>query len=488
MTSRIVRAIRGIFVLAFALNACGDEGSASDPGGAAGTGSILVRLNPLGNGTDPDGFSAVVGTRTTAVSASTPGIVGNLSRGSHSVRLSGIAQHCFADTTERTADVATRDTVVVTFDVECYGDIAFTRHYRDDSLQVFYLRPDGVEVQLSSFPGCNLLEDWSPDGSRVLFTQERAGSMDVYSVRLDGTGLMRLTTHPYYDIAPRWAPDGLRVLFYREKSLSGPFEGASLHIVNADGSAERVVLDTLAQDFDAAWSPDGSEIIFSCNRFGRFWDLCSVAPDGTNLRLRVRLDGTQKAQWSPDGTHIAFVGFAGPQSVWVFDIAGSHIVNLTPTSTSFSFDWSPDGSRLVLVGKEPNGNSGTLRVNRDGTAPLGLSAAFASGWVDWSPDGGKIVADLFLPDGRRRPVIMNTDGSRKRVLDGIGTVATYRFLWNPRALPGRGLRLGASDTRPTFAIQRPSAGSAKTQRSSDLCVEAVGQRMMGRRCVSAPTR
>jgi Tol biopolymer transport system component len=485
MTCRIVRPLRCICLLALALNACGDsEGSLSDPGGTAG--AILVRITPLGNGNDPDGFAVAVGTRTTSASATTPGIVADLRSGSYAVRLSGIAPHCFADTIERTVDVRPRDTLVVAFEVECYGDIAFTRHYRDDSLQVFYLRPDGVEVQLSSFPGRNFLEDWSADGSRVLFTQERAGSMDVYSVRLDGTGLTRLTTHPYYDLAPRWSPDGQRVLFYREKSLTGPFERASLHVMNADGTGERTVLDTLAQDFDATWSPDGREILFSCNRFGRFWDICSVAPDGTQLRGRVRLDGAQKAQWSPDGTHIAFVGFAGGQNVWVADLVASRLVNMTPASSSFSFDWSPDGSRLVLVGKEPNGTDATMRVNRDGTASLGLSATFSSGWVDWSPDGAKIIADLLLTDGRRRAVIMNPDGSRKRVLDGVGSVAAYRFTWNPRSLPGRGS--ATSDVRSTFMAQRPSPASTKTQPADGLCIEAVGQRMIGRACRSALTR
>jgi WD40 repeat protein len=477
--------MRRIIVLAFALNACG-EGSPSDSG--AGPGTILVRINALGNGIDPDGFAVAVGTRSASVSASAPGLVGNLRSGSYPVRLSGIATHCFADTTERSVDVRQADTLVVAFDVECYGDIAFTRHYRDDSLQVFYLRPDGAEVQLSNLPGRNFLEDWSPDGSRLLFTQERPNSMDVYSVRLDGTGLTRLTTHPYYDLAPRWSPDGQRVLFYREKSLTGPFEHASLHVVNADGTGERAVLDTLAQDFDATWSPDGSEILFSCNRFGRFWDICSVAPDGTQLRGRVRLDGAQKAQWSPDGTHIAFVGFAGGQNVWVADLAASRLVNLTPVSSSFSFDWSPDGTRLVLVGKEPNGTDATLRVNRDGTASLGLSATFSSGWVDWSPDGAKIIADLLLPDGRRRAVIMNSDGSRKRVLDGVGAVAAYRFTWNPRSLPGRGS--ATIDARSTFTARRPTAGSTKTQPQppDGLCVEAVGQRMIGHACRSALAR
>lgn len=465
-----------LVALALGLSACGTSvtGDASGPS----NGAILVRVNALGNGVDADGFTLTVGGRDTPVAATTPTLVTGVQGGRQTVRLSGVASHCFADSTERSVQVPQRDTLVVAFDVECYGDIAFTRHYRDDSLQVFYMRPDGVEVQLTNSPGRNFLEDWSPDGTRVLFTQERAASMDVYSVRLDGTGLIRLTTHPYYDVAPRWSPDGQRVLFYREKSLSGPFETASMHIVNADGSLERAVLDTLGQDFDAVWSPDGTQIMFSCNRFGRFWDICSVAPDGTNLRRRVSVNGAQKPQWSPDGTHVAFVGFSGPQSVWVADLIASRLVNLTPIGTSFNFDWSPDGSQLVVVGKEATGISSTMRVNRDGTAAVGLSATYASGWIDWSPDGAKVLADLFLADGRRRAVIMNSDGSHKRVLEGLGAVTAYRFTWNPRAVPGRGAAAG--DVYLTDALR--GMGAAPAPADLRLCVEAPGQRMLAPGC------
>jgi len=53
---------------------------------------------------------------------------------------------------------------------------------------------------------------------RVLFSRaESAGGRDLYSVRLDGTGLLRLTRHPGDDAAPCATPDGRTVVFVSDR-------------------------------------------------------------------------------------------------------------------------------------------------------------------------------------------------------------------------------------------------------------------------------
>ncbi len=37
---------------------------------------------------------------------------------------------------------------------------------------------------------------WAPDGASIVFTSERNGSADLYVVKPDGTGLVRLTDSP----------------------------------------------------------------------------------------------------------------------------------------------------------------------------------------------------------------------------------------------------------------------------------------------------
>lgn len=45
---------------------------------------------------------------------------------------------------------------------------------------------------------------WSPAGDRLAFVSDRDGSRQIYVVRADGTGLIRLTRGPGVNSAPQW--------------------------------------------------------------------------------------------------------------------------------------------------------------------------------------------------------------------------------------------------------------------------------------------
>ena len=53
---------------------------------------------------------------------------------------------------------------------------------------------------------------WSPDGSSIVFTSDRDGSADLFRVKPDGTGLERLTDDPAYDDQAAFSPDGKQLV------------------------------------------------------------------------------------------------------------------------------------------------------------------------------------------------------------------------------------------------------------------------------------
>ena len=48
---------------------------------------------------------------------------------------------------------------------------------------------------------------WSPDGSRIAFTSDRDGNLEIYVMNADGSGLTNLTNNPAEDLMAAWSPE-----------------------------------------------------------------------------------------------------------------------------------------------------------------------------------------------------------------------------------------------------------------------------------------
>ena len=105
-----------------------------------------------------------------------------------------------------------------------------------------------------------LTPDWSPDGGWIAFGSERNGKPDLYRVRVDGSGLERLTDNPYRDAWPRYSPDDSAVLFFSRRDTEGEFD--ELYVMDLSGRAiRRLTHHPDHHDFAASWSPDGSRVV-----------------------------------------------------------------------------------------------------------------------------------------------------------------------------------------------------------------------------------
>ncbi|MDQ3823377.1 MAG: hypothetical protein M3321_09075, partial [Actinomycetota bacterium] len=97
---------------------------------------------------------------------------------------------------------------------------ASTDAYNSD---VFLLRADGSAMRrLTRSQGAHTrhgeesVPDFSPDGKRVVYTSNRDGNVELYSIGVDGRNERRLTRTPRADEdAPRFSADGKRILYAR---------------------------------------------------------------------------------------------------------------------------------------------------------------------------------------------------------------------------------------------------------------------------------
>ena len=99
---------------------------------------------------------------------------------------------------------------------------------------------------------------FSPDGSKVAYTGNYNGNLDVYVVSAAGGEPRRLTYHPGPDIAVGWTPDGKSVLFRSHRqSHSDPDH---LFTIAATGGFPKELPLPMAED--GSYSPDGTHLAY----------------------------------------------------------------------------------------------------------------------------------------------------------------------------------------------------------------------------------
>ena len=93
---------------------------------------------------------------------------------------------------------------------------------------------------------------------QILIHTLRHVTREIYLMNADGSDQVRLTDNPAEDFLAAWSPDGTRIAFTSRRD-----ENAEIYVMDADGSNLTRLTNNSDDDIRPAWSPDGELIAFT---------------------------------------------------------------------------------------------------------------------------------------------------------------------------------------------------------------------------------
>ena len=293
------------------------------------------------------------------------------------------------------------------------GRIAFTSD-RDGNREIYLMNADGTnQVRLTNNSVVDDHPNWSPDGTKIAFVSQRpSGAFAICQMNADGTDKVEITPlSNFVNLPPdgvigfsmSWSPDGRKITY--QDGITGYFPAYNdIYVVDVEtGIQQNLTNDgggSLVErlDFNPAWSPDGSTILYASHRFnGVCPSLFAMNPDGTNRRL----------------------------------LSGNHCPAYSPS-------WSPDSTKIVFVELNNENVESELRVaNSDGTNVRifdgGVPDPKNRDYPRWSPDGNKIIFNMTdNPTSNDIEIYLkNVDGTGYAQLTNTIGARNYRPSWQP---------------------------------------------------------
>ncbi|SLJ86519.1 Dipeptidyl aminopeptidase/acylaminoacyl peptidase [Novosphingobium mathurense] len=297
----------------------------------------------------------------------------------------------------------------------------------------------GEQRPLVAGPGAHMAPRWSPDGKRIAYvSSDGSSSPQLYVLWLASGASVNVTDLPDSPGALAWSPDGRQIAYTMRVPGEGTklgsqpegrpegaqwaeplqvidrvtyrFDGAGyfepgfdhIFVVSADGGAPRqVTFDKFDDGGPLSWTADGKRIVFSANRH-EDWErdinnseVYSVdVASGAIRALTTRQGPDGGAIVSPDGKHIAYVGYDDVNrsyensDLYVMNADGSGVRLLTPKldRSIDAVEWA--GNNGLYVQYDDEAQTRVARVGLDGSIKPLVSGLTPGGHYDRPYTGG----------------------------------------------------------------------------------------------------
>jgi Tol biopolymer transport system component len=206
-------------------------------------------------------------------------------------------------------------------------------------------------------------------------------------------------------------------------------EAGDIYTYDPRTGQSRAIVTGPEEDVDPIFSEDGASILFQRRTSPDSGDVYIARTDGSHLRRLTSqpLGDIWSYQLSPDGDSVAIVGSvqSGTHALFVANSDGSTIRNLDMGIVIGSARFRPTGSDILFVGAAgvDGAYSGLYLVDPDGTNRRTLLQPKAGQVLDgearWSPDGTRIAFSRFeesVVPQQLRVHVMDADATHDTVV------------------------------------------------------------------------
>jgi Tol biopolymer transport system component len=246
--------------------------------------------------------------------------------------------------------------------------VAFSSNLEGE-FSIYVVGVDGGGLRrLTDGPGDDSEPAWSPDGSRIAFVRgfDATGSGvvvltcispgDILTVGVDDGAAEVNLTQGAGGTDPAWSPDGKRIAFASDRAGSYDIYTMS----SEDGRGVRRLTEDETAEADPSWSPDGAWIAYT----GKLRE--DRATQCGNMPI---VGGPTSGGGDDDGDEGDTLTLSGGPYVYRMTADGSEHKSLTDVGGAAEPDWSPDGSQIVFVGGRKTGEVHLYLIVSDGTGP-----------------------------------------------------------------------------------------------------------------------